>query len=122
MAALILAVFWLPLTMHCQLELLPGMAFLACCPHHQSPHQDNDCDEDCCAVIESGHYSAQILPVEIPVPLLGAFNYLAEELEFHSFPPESHFPILRSVPPDTPLPWQFVFRAALPPRAPSSVA
>ena len=59
--ALLLAVFWLPVTMHCQLERLVNHSALSCCSHGEDQgqathHHDEDCHGDGCAEVESGFY------------------------------------------------------------------
>ena len=112
--ALILAVLWLPVTMHCALEVLPGLEFLMCCAHGEDavPHEDDDCGTDACAVVESGFYKLQdyddivmaddglVIDVHVVAPDTAAF----------SKPPA--FPTITAA-------WQFSERAASLPRAPS---
>ena len=122
-AIIALAVLWLPITMHCQLEQFPSLAFLACCTHpDKAPHQDNDCDEDGCAVVESGLYMTANCPVEVFAPEFGP-------VELPAWYVTLQLPVLLRVvtvtstgPPSPAGPWQFSTRAALLPRAPSSIA
>jgi hypothetical protein len=106
---------------HCALEQVPGFEFLACCQHaDKAPHQDSDCDEDGCAVFESGFFQIEDNPVLTPPPalVLGAAEWrlLVEPLA------EPVRPILTSPsPPELPPSWQFIVRAALAPRAPSAI-
>ena len=111
--ALMLAVLWLPVTMHCALEVLPGLDFLICCDHEGAvPHEDDDCGADACATVESGFYKLQDHE-----DLLSA---LSEIVVGHAW--IAGDPCLISVsPPPTDLTagWQFTTRAAPLPRAPS---
>jgi hypothetical protein len=115
--ALILAVLWLPVTMHCSLEALPGLEFLICCAHDDTaaPHEDDDCEADACAVVESGFYKLQ--DHEDLVAVSGDFEVINS---FHSNDTESG--VGQGVPAE-PHPecvgWQFSSRAAPLPRAPS---
>ena len=70
MLFLVLAFAWAPITWHCNLEVLPVLDFLACCAHEEdaAPHQDNDCDSDSCAVVESGNYKTQEEQVFVAPP------------------------------------------------------
>lgn len=118
--------FWALMTNHCGLELLSGSEFLACAPQSEAtPHQPKDCgdDNDSCAAVESGLYKAeegQIAAAKAPVFAvafalavlsdLAAIESSAEQLPSDSSPPE-----LARV-------WQFSFRTALPPRAPSFIS
>ena len=113
---------WGLATWHCELEQLPGLEFLVCCHHPgQTPHQDNDCEQDGCATVESGLYMVEGVATSAPPPVM----VLASGLWF---PPESVSgtplpPVRRSsAPPELLRVWHFTFRAALPPRAPSLVA
>jgi hypothetical protein len=122
LTAMVLLALWVPVICHCELERLPGFKFLVCCAHPDlAPHQDNDCEEDGCAVVESGLYRSEECSVTLPapVPLLTAFQQLLEPV----------LPELRpvreatgSAPPELVQAWQFSFRTALPPRAPSAVS
>lgn len=122
MAAVVLAVLWLPVSVHCQLEQVPLLDFLSCCLHEQSsPHQDNDCEADACAVIEAGLYKseerrspllepvlvsphlASLLTDVLPRPLVGGAVLPPEASKLSGLSGS----------------WQFTSRAALPPRAPS---
>jgi hypothetical protein len=121
--AVLLLALWGLAKEHCALEQVPGFEFLACCQHaDKAPHQDNDCDEDGCAVVESGFYQMEDNPTFSPaLTALGAFavrEWVAEAPEVlvaHSAP-------VTAAPPELPRLWQFHYRAALPPRAPSVVA
>ena len=112
---------WLAASNHCRLELIPGLNFLACCDHEDAaPHQDNDCDTDGCAAVESGFCkmedglaSVSALP---PVTLTLLLSLLSVQV-----PPPS-IVMLDAVRPELAVTWQFSFRAAAPPRAPSLVS
>ncbi len=117
-AALLLA-FWVLATWHCLLEEVPGLAFLACCQHPDTaPHQDKDCEQDSCSVIESGFYKCEELAIHLPSPIwIHLFSIPAPETcGFHQ-PAAIELP--SSAPPELGRQWQFTARAALPPRAPS---
>ncbi|HKS37334.1 MAG TPA: hypothetical protein VJW76_09110 [Verrucomicrobiae bacterium] len=117
-----LLVLWVPLTMHCRLESLPGMEFLACCPHEEAaPHQDSDCDDDACAVVESASYKTENGRIAIPTPVLVPALFLAPLLRLEAIPAVNHLAFEKPSP-ELPVSWQFSFRAALPPRAPSFVS
>ena len=111
--ALILAVLWLPVTMHCALEGLPGLEFLICCEHEDAgPHADDDCEADACAVVESGFYKLQdhddLVVVLTEVVLCDVSLRAGKPIVTASRPP-----------PDFAVGWQFSSRAAPLPRAPS---
>lgn len=121
--ALTLLVLWVPVTMHCTLETVPGLSFLqSCCGGYETPQPANDCEEDFCGAVESGIYRIEDNPTLAPgLALLLAFagwEWVAE-------PPAesaSHLAPVSLAPPELPRFWQFHYRTALPPRAPSLVA
>ena len=118
----LLALAWVPLSLHCQIESLPGWEFLACESgeeEHSSPHQSTDCADDFCQVIESGFYKteerASLLPQPIWIPhspdvLLNSVTPNSAQLAFTA--PTLSPPVISAS-------WQFYLRAALPVRAPS---
>ncbi len=121
-AMLMLAVWGLA-TMHCDLEEVPGLEFLACCQHPDTaPHQDNDCDTDACSVVESGFYKIEEQAASVPIPLL-VLTFVLPLWEAASPTPTPYSTeLLNCSPPELPRSWQFSYRTALPPRAPSLVA
>lgn len=121
--ALALVALWLPVTMHCLLEAMPGLELLGCCIHPDSaPHQDSDCDQDVCAQVESGLYLPGSPTAKVVLPSFTPLNDPAPpaqvdplpQLTFHDCPDGS-------LPGPVPA-WVFVQRAALPVRAPSFVS
>lgn len=122
MLAILLATVWLPVTAHCLLlETASHFEFLACCSH-ESPTSDheNECDTDACSVVENAQYKSTFQRLLVPPPsTLIAFERPAP-LDTTEAPgvatgqPTS--------PPDLPARWQFTFRTALSPRAPSLVS
>ena len=116
---LVLLAFWGLATMHCDLEQLPGLEFLSCCQHQDgAPHQDSDCDRDGCATVESGFYKLEEQPAIAPEPLLLPSLLLPL---WEPTPPKNLAGVefLTSSPPELAHVWQFSYRTALPPRAPS---
>ncbi len=117
--SLIMLIFWGLASVHCELEQVPALHFLACCHHEGStPHQDNDCNQDSCASVETGFYmlegqtafvSEPDLFVALLAPLAEPMSELCGPLAFHSLPGSLQLPNT----------WQFTLRAALPVRAPS---
>ena len=117
-----LVVLSVPMTMHCSLESLAGMEFLVCCPHEEAaPHQDSDCEDDACAVVESGCYKTENNRVAVPTPMLVPVLLLTPLLRLEVIPAVNHVAFDAS-PPELRTTWQFSFRAALRPRAPSFVS
>jgi hypothetical protein len=117
--ALLLAVFWMPLTSHCNLEQLPGLQFLACGDQSdQTPHTNTGCGESACASVESGLYKTEERPNTLPASaLLPVFGVAAA---MDTLPQMAQLRAnLEFAPPELSRGWQFHFRTALPPRAPS---
>jgi len=111
---------WLSATNHCKLEEIPGLSFLACCDHSAAPHQDSDCDTDGCAQVEDGLYKTEDSNVAAQAPLLVLTVCLDEIIAetLAALPPlRANFSTVAL--PELPVTWQFSFRTALPPRAPS---
>src|SRR5438046_1062407 len=120
--AVCLALLWLPMTSHCDLEHLPGMEFLACCAHvDTAPHQHRDCETDLCASVESGFYKTEERAVDVSAALTSAI-IPALLLSVRAEDSSSSAIVASSVPDELPQRWQFAFRAAAPPRAPSFVS
>jgi hypothetical protein len=121
MAVLTLAVLWLPVSVHCQLEQLPGLEFLSCCDHEDTsaPHQDDDCAGDACAVIESGLYKLEENPAAFAAPDVATLEFATSISGRALRPAEADGSVRCADPPEHLRVWQFVSRAALPPRAPS---
>ncbi len=110
----------MPAVAHCDLEHLDLSDFLNCCQHpHSTPHQDNDCDTDACAVVESGHYKVEEQPALLSIPVFtlewGAPFTWELPPAANAQPSEEVF-----APPELSRLWQFTLRTALLPRAPSA--
>ena len=120
-AALLLAL-WVPVTMHCALELVPGLGFIqTCCGEQEAQPADHDCSQDLCSAIESGFYKVDDYPALAPSQaLLLAFTVWNLSAELPAITPPLSPPA--PSPPELPRSWQFSHRTALPPRAPSAVA
>jgi len=119
-AVLAVLALWLPATNHCKLEQIPGLAFLACCELEDSPtHQDEDCETDGCATFENQLYKTETAQIVVASPTL-LLTAILSPLSADLCPPVT----ASYVPPDAapallPRVWQFSYRTALPPRAPS---
>ena len=112
--AVLLALLWLPITAHCSLETLPGLEFLEC----ESDASKKDCEEDACAQIERPSYKISDTETIVPEPQLAIWFELIFPREV---PVDSPQPST-AAPPEISPGWQFLFRVALPPRAPSFVS
>ena len=120
-----LALLWVPITSHCQLEAIPSLtALLACCGHEETatPHEDQDCEQDACASVESGGYRTQEHEPLLVSPDYIAIKVSAGVVALNSLPDEVSLGILTTAPPEQHHTWQFAFRTALPVRAPSSAS
>ena len=113
------AMLWLPMSAHCQLEKIPGFTFLACVSDSDSPGKNSDCDDASCCAAEKSQYKPNQIRITIPTPdllplvtagLPDIAGTLADEISAAAF---------AALPPELPKCWQFVFRTAAPPRAPS---
>ena len=123
LAALVLAVLWLPATLHCGLEAsgLLEKSEAGCCAHDESgDEQTADCEQGACELVESGDYQPawNLLKVSAPVAVDG-FVWLMEIAVEAMQPPEGDAPPRAESPPELRRTWQFLARAALLPGAPS---
>ncbi|MEI7730979.1 MAG: hypothetical protein WCO56_15495 [Verrucomicrobiota bacterium] len=108
--------------MHCQLESIPGFELLACCNHPgETPHQDNDCREDSCTVVESVGCFITNPQLEVCAPALLAVTASAAANDELARLAEAA-PVPDFSPPGLDQRWQFLHRCALPVRAPSFVS
>ena len=114
-----MVVLWSLASNHCQLETLPGLSFLACAAESTT---ESHCDDSKCAGVEEGGYKTEdhqsILPVALVAVAL-AKTILPAEVSGKETAPAV---FLTAAPPELPRCWQFVFRTASPPRAPSFVS
>lgn len=124
LAAMLMLALWVPATMHCSLEPLPAFDFLQQCCSDEDSHETSDtcCSRDFCQTVESGLYKIEDQPTLMPSTFLpSAFNVpaLLGEIASDDAMPR---PVRISIsPPDHVRTWQFSQRAALSPRAPSSL-
>ena len=108
------------MTLHCRLETVPGLEFLACLSDgdcHDKEGSDRG-DTGCCSA-EKSQYKTEQQRLTFPPPDLLPLAF-APVLDLASTLPA---PVNRETftvaPPELPRCWQFVFRTASPPRAPS---
>lgn len=119
------ALAWLPMTVHCRLESIPGLSFLACkaessC-HNESSPQKPVSGEDCCS-IEKSDYKVSQYRITLPPPQLLSVQSVELADLARSLPPEVCIGVLTAAPPELLSTWKFSFRTALPARAPSVVS
>jgi hypothetical protein len=103
---------------------VPGFEFFASCHSEDgTPQQDNDCESDGCSAVESGFYRIEEQAPAVSVPLLVLSTVLPLWEAAAPVPaPHLELELLNCSPPELPRVWQFSYRTALPPRAPSFVA
>jgi hypothetical protein len=107
------------MTLHCQLETIPGLEFLACQTTAPASKPDSHCDTGCCAAEKSQYNKSAQLRVTLPSPeLLSILSAPLLDLA-NALPDEVSIGILTAAPPGLTACWQFSFRTALPVRAPS---
>lgn len=115
--ALALLALWLPATLHCELELAGVFASEGC--HDQQGATSPDTDADGCMIVENGGYRIDALTLRAAdMPALWVLFVLAPQemapLDFARLE-------ATAAPPDVLRTWQFVMRAAPPPRAPAQM-
>jgi hypothetical protein len=116
MLALTLALAWVPLASHCQLESASGLAFLPCAADDQPAAH---CDGGSCCAVESGNYLAPTHQQIVPVLAIALLPFvIVADLERSSLPRVGPC-ILASAPPELSRAWQFALRTAPLCRAPS---
>lgn len=114
---------WLAASNHCRLEQVPGLNFLSCCEQGDGvPGQDSDCQTDGCAAVEGGFYKAGDRQPALSPPVTVLAISLAPSLDECRQVTPSCFRVSAFPPPELPVTWQFSFRAAASPRAPSLVS
>src|SRR5262245_51454732 len=114
-----MAVVWPVAASHCSLEKLPSFGFLACAEDRCcEPQPDTGCQGDACAVVESGFYKVESSRLLVPAPPTAIICLVVATFEIsESFAAAQVIP--ESSPPELSKHWQFSFRTALAPRAPS---
>ncbi len=124
--ALLLALVWLPATLHCGLDAVGVFAHADnCCADASDagPHEKSSCGLDGCDVVESGGYPVASGAVKVPAPIWDSAEFslivlvpvLASETEI------TVFEAVES-PPEIKRTWHIVSRAARLPGAPSLIA
>jgi len=120
--ALGLAALWLPLTMHCQLASLDGCdAAALCCENHCGCSGSGDCQSAVCTVIETGNYVVKRDLLCAPAASCEALTGWEPVACRRLLTPAIILNEATGAPPGWQRVWQFVFRAAPAPRAPSAV-
>src|SRR5262245_30296713 len=113
----LLALAWVPLTIHCRIESALSFSFLQCCPEDDASAASGDpCQENGCCAVETANYQSprqEDLHVVILVTFLPDDDFVASPLVS---PSQAQFiPASPTVaPPELPNIWQFLCRAARP--------
>ena len=116
---LLLTLFWAAASNHCKLEQVPGLNFLACPDHAKdAAPEDKSCDTDGCA-FESQLYKLEKSQASLPTPTFLFTLFLHPLLDELSAPKGSSHVLPDAAPVQLARVWQFSYRTALPPRAPS---
>jgi hypothetical protein len=119
MLTVLLAVAWMPLTVHCQAEKIAHLELLSCSTVEAAGSSDGSpCDDALCCSWETSQYRLPPSQPPVPVQLLAMVSLLLVTPDSGSLA-ESAAADLTALSPDLPKPWPFLLRAALPVRAPS---
>ncbi|MEJ0091823.1 MAG: hypothetical protein WDM80_19000 [Limisphaerales bacterium] len=115
---LLLVAVWSLAANHCKLEQLPGFQFLKCGEFAAaSEHSGGDCTSDGCTVVESGFYKTEKTQPATTVSLL--LQIPAVQISVAARASAGNIFVSHPAQPELPQCWQFAFRTASPPRAPS---
>lgn len=115
--ALVLALLWMPMTVHCGLESAGWWEFSshACCD------DDGSASREACSIVEQGNYTAPGLAIKVPPPAafdLACVHRVWPVVVLAAAPGDARPPAFES-PRDWISAWHFVRRAAQPARAPA---
>ena len=113
----ILAVLWVPIASHCAWENMPGLQIFQCASDARESSPASDCADDSCFAVETASYK-----ISEPDHLLVPFCHFAVPVtspELIVIKPSSP---ISTAPPAILIGWQFIYRTALPIRAPSLVS
>ena len=108
-------VLWVPITSHCAWENFASLQIFQCATE---AGQDADCEGDGCAQIESVSYRVADTQTSVPFPPVTVWL----RLSLLDLLPQPQPWSVTAAPAEIPIGWQFFFRTALPPRAPSPVS
>jgi hypothetical protein len=119
LAALLLLALWLPATLHCALAVIsPFDSTGTCCTDEPASVGDDPCATDSCAVLESNLVRPDGDELVVPTPVVVAGLWYLIEITPETVIVPTVSPERAHCPPELARTWQFVARAALPPRAP----
>lgn len=117
----LLALAWVPVTQHCELEALGVIASQCNSAGHADGHS---CRGDTCDAVESGAYKPASGDLKLASPVLLACTFTMVAGLAATIPPVADIPAPTATEPPRELrpTWQFVHRAAPLSRAPSAIA
>ena len=119
----LLMLVWAFSSHHCYLEKVSGLEFLRCPGEaHDSGDGSDHCNDTGCCALEHAQYHATRHSELMPIGSL--ISYLPEHVESIdlSLPIDVRLGILTASPPEILSCWRFLYRTALPVRAPSLVS
>jgi hypothetical protein len=119
---LLLVAVWPLVASHCRIEQLPGFDFLACAGEDADATQQEDCETDSCATVESGLYKTEDGRQTVPTPPASLSPILTASLREAAESADEPIVAEDAASSDFRTTWQFSIRTALPPRAPSFVS
>jgi len=121
LACLLLVALWLPATAHCDFEAIGLDQIFHCATDHHAPSADAK-PSDTCEVVESGWIKRAPSEIDLTVPVAACLCLICA----CTITPASSRDLAplslterTAAPPEFGRTWQFDFRAALSPRAPS---
>jgi hypothetical protein len=121
--AMVLALLWLPAVSCCLIDASGLLGKQDCCSqeHSHPASSPGHCDQPC-GVLASGSYLPQQNPVVIPAPLIALLP--APVTAVAELQPVTAIgrDVSATAPPEVAGHWQFSFRTALSPRAPSFIS
>jgi len=111
---ILLALAWLPIATHCSWEDLVAGDWFKCAPNTAERGSCSG-DADSCTQLESATYKISDTHTDfLPLVFIAFSDFIVFE-----FPVDEQPITVITTPPEIPSSWQFSFRTALPPRAPS---
>ncbi len=116
--ALMLALVWLPAVSCCLIDASGLLGKRDCCSKEHSHSVPGNCDKPCGTLASATYLSQQdqlLIIAPVAVLLFDCATFLVEVQQSAGIGHEQP----ATAPPDLPVSWQFSFRTALPPRAPS---
>jgi hypothetical protein len=108
--------------MHCQLAGFKSCSEMSICSeNHCGCSGSGECPSDACKIIESGNYFLKKILLSAPTVSFAWIGTIEPMVGRRSLAPVATLNAATGAPPGWDRVWQFVFRAAAAPRAPSAV-